>query len=207
MQKDVFDLNAMPVESIDLADTIWSAPVNVALMHQAYIRQMAGLRAGTASTKTRSEVSGGGKKPWKQKGTGRARQGSTRAPQWVGGGIIFGPKPRDYSIDMPKSARRAALRSALSARLSDDVVKFTVDWAPEAPSTSSAVSVLSKFAHNGKVLIVDGNKDNKNLLLSVRNLPTAKRLYAGNLNIKDLLEADRILFTKSAVALVEETFN
>lgn len=207
MQKDVFNLDAMPAGTIDIADTIWSAPVNVALMHQAYIRQMAGLRAGTASTKTRSEVSGGGKKPWKQKGTGRARQGSTRAPQWVGGGIIFGPKPRDYSIDMPKSARRAAIRSALSARLSDDVVKFTIDWAPEKPSTKTAIGVISKFAHNGKVLIVDGNRENNNLLLSIRNIPTAKRIFAGNLNIKDLLEADRILFTKSAATLVEEIFN
>ena len=193
------------VGNIDLDEKVFGIEPNIHVMHLALRRQLCNGRAGTASTKTRAEVRGGGKKPWKQKGTGRARAGSTRSPLFAGGGVIFGPRPRDYSFSMPVKARRLALRSALSARTED--IKIISDFSElKEPKTKEIVKILEANKIEGKILIVaDTNAaENQHLELAARNLPYVKLILPTNINVKDIIEADNVIVTEAAVKEITE---
>ena len=195
MEVDVFNLEGQKVSTVELPEAIFGAPVNLDLMHQAYVRQMANARLGTHKAKTRGEVSGGGRKPWRQKGTGRARQGSTRAPHWVGGGRAHAPQPRDHSLDMPRKMRRAALRSALSVKAAESsLVVLDALSLPEA-KTRLMAQALNRLVGDSSVLILIPEKnDNYELVIrSTNNLPDAKTLLASYLNIRDLLTYQKLM--------------
>lgn len=194
-----------PLGDIDIDEKVFGEEPNVHVMHLALRRQLSNARTGTACTKTRSEVRGGGKKPWKQKGTGRARAGSLRSPLFAGGGVIFGPKPRDYSFSIPAKARRLALRSALSSRVED--IKVIKDFSAIAtPKTKEFLKILDSMSLIGKILVVaDSNlAENQHLKLSSRNVPNVRLILPSNLNIKDILEADNIVITQSAISEITE---
>ncbi len=198
------NMSGADVETLQLNEKVFGAKVNRHLMWEVVRMQLAGRRAGTACTKTRGEVRGGGRKPWPQKGTGRARQGSIRAPHWVGGGVVFGPKPRDYGYSIPKKARRAAVRSALTARFRDGDIIFLDKIELENHKTKTAVAFLKGLGLEGqKVLIVVEDID-FNLDRSTRNIPYVKVLKAEAVNVYDLLNADKILITKAALEIIEE---
>lgn len=182
----------------DLPDALFGGEVNTALLHQVVTAQLAGIRSGTASTKTRSEVRGGGKKPWRQKGTGRARHGSTRSPIWVGGGTVFGPKPRSYAQKLPKKMRQAALRSALASKAGDGSV-WILDGFTE-PKTKAAAACLKAAEIGGRALIVVNGDDEgaENVHKAFRNLGRSAFCYDRSLNTHDVLRADHIVFTKAA---------
>ena len=182
----------------ELPDSLFGAPVNVAVMHQVVVAGMAALRAGTHSTKTRAEVSGGGKKPWRQKGTGRARHGSIRSPIWSGGGVAHGPKPRSYAMRVNRKMKKAALRSALSDAAQSGKLAVVEGLRFEEPSTKDALAVLEALELDGTLLLVIGTPDEA-VEKSFRNLPNVKIDYPGNLSTYDLLYADRVLFTSEAV--------
>ncbi len=184
--------------SVDLDDATFGIEPNVPVMHQVVNAQLAARRAGTHSTKTRAEVRGGGAKPWKQKGTGRARAGSTRSPIWIGGGIAHGPKPRDYSERTNKKMIKLALRSALSDRAADDKVRIVEDWNFEAPSTKQARSVLEALDVDGRVLVVLGRED-ETAAKSFRNLPEVHTLVADQLNTYDVLVSDYVIFARHSM--------
>lgn len=192
--------------SVDLA--IASSETAGHIVHRALVRQMANARQGTASAKTRAEVRGGGRKPWRQKGTGRARAGSSRSPLWKGGGVIFGPKPRDYSQKMNRKERRLALRTAFQSRTDSLIV--VEDFAEQLtrPKTKEFVSALTRWGVDAgeKVLLIVSGKD-ENVYLSARNVPTVKLILADNLNIRDLLAADRVVVTASALERVKENYS
>ncbi len=196
MSKEILSTNGEKLGEITLAKEVFGVEPNIHVMHLALRRQLNNARSGNACTKTRAEVSGGGRKPWKQKGTGRARAGSLRSPLFAGGGVIFGPKPRSYAFNMPQKARKLALKSALSARESQLVVVKDFSTISE-PKTKLMVSALKSLNVSGKVLIVANfvADENKNLELSARNIPSVKLLLPSNLNVKDLLEADFVLMT------------
>jgi large subunit ribosomal protein L4 len=204
MEVDVLNMEGQKVSTVDLPSAIFEAPVNVDLMHQAYVRQMANARLGTHSTKGRGQVAGGGRKPWKQKGTGRARQGSTRAPHWVGGGKVHTPKPRDYSQSMPHKMRQAALRSALSVKAADQgIVVLDMLALPEA-KTRLMAQALDRLVGNSSALILIPAKDDnyQKVILSTNNLPDAKTLLANYLNIRDLLGYDRLVLPLPALEVL-----
>jgi large subunit ribosomal protein L4 len=185
--------------SVELPDDIFDVQANIALMHQVVVAQLAAARQGTHKTKNRGEVSGGGKKPYKQKGTGRARQGSTRAPQFAGGGVVHGPVPRDYSQRTPKKMKAAALRGALSDRARDGRVLVVDNFVTgETPSTKAALATLARATETERVLVVLGSDDEINWL-SLRNVPTVHLLEAGQLNTYDVLVADEVVFTTDAL--------
>ena len=187
-----------------VSDAVFGITPNVHVMHLHLVRQMANGRAGTHSTLTRSEVSGGGRKPWKQKGTGRARAGSTRSPLWRHGGVIFGPKPnRNYTKDMPRKMRRLALRSALSARVDSFIA--VKDLTIESPSTKKFVAFLNLVGATGKVLLILDQLDD-NIVLSARNIKGLRFALASNLSVKDLLNHDKIVVTPAAIQRIEEVF-
>ncbi|MCX7706561.1 MAG: 50S ribosomal protein L4 [Anaerolineae bacterium] len=191
------------VGEVELADTIFAAPVNIPLMHQAVVRQLANARLGTHKVKGRSEVSGGGRKPWRQKGTGRARQGSIRAAQWRGGGIIFGPTPRSYEQRMPRKMRRAALCSALSVKAAEEkVVVLDALTVPE-PKTRAMAQALQRLAVDSSALILMTGPD-ENVERSANNLPDVKLLRANYLNIRDLLTYDYLVIPRDALTVIEE---
>lgn len=198
----VYDREGKESGQVELP-SVFNAPVNQAVLHQAVLRQLANDRQGTAQTKTRGQVSGGGKKPWKQKGTGHARQGSTRAPQWRHGGTVFGPHPRTYEQKMPRKQRRLALRSALSAKSQEDAVRVVEEIALEAPKTRVLANLFDQLGAGTRTLFVIPEHD---LLLekSTRNLAGVKTILATNLNPSDVLAADTIVFARSALAQVEE---
>lgn len=189
---------------ITLADDIFGIEPNVPVMHQVVVAQLAAKRSGTQSTKTRSEVSGGGAKPWKQKGTGRARAGSIRAPQWRGGGVALGPKPRKYDQRTPKKMKRLALHSALSDRAADNKVIVVSSWDFEAPSTKAALSSLKALGIDGTALVVVDPTD-QNAARSFRNIPTVQVITRGELNTYDVLVNDYVVFTEANVPGNEET--
>jgi large subunit ribosomal protein L4 len=195
MEVDVLNMEGQKIRTVELPAQIFEAPINIDLMHQAYIRQMANKRLGTHSTKTRGDVSGGGKKPWKQKGTGRARQGSTRAPQWVGGGRAHAPKPRDYSLPMPRKMRQAALRSALSVKASEKAIVVVDDLNLSEPKTKLMAQVMTKLVgdETAIILIPVKNPAYETIIRSANNLPKTKTLLAGYLNIRDLLNFDKLV--------------
>jgi large subunit ribosomal protein L4 len=192
---------AKTTKKAELADEIFGIEPNVAVMHQVVTAQLAARRAGTQSTKTRSEVRGGGAKPWRQKGTGRARQGSIRSPQWRGGGVALGPKPRSYSQRTPKKMIKLALRSALSDRAAEDKVVVVDEWGFDAPTTKGAVAALDAIGVEGKVLIVLGPNDEV-AWKSFRNLPHVHLLEVGELNAYDVLCNDWVVFTTETLPTV-----
>ena len=207
MTKEVSILNTKgsAVGQIALDEKVFGVEPNLHVMHLALRRQLNNGRAGTANTKTRAEVSGGGRKPWKQKGTGRARAGSLRSPLFAGGGVIFGPKPRDYSFSMPSKARRLALKSALSARIENTVLVKDFSEINE-PKTKLMAESLKALKVEGKILIIADVKaaENAYLELSSRNLPNVKIILPSNLNVKDLLEADNVIITEAAINEITE---
>jgi len=184
--------------NVELATEYFGIEPNMPVMHQVVTAQLAARRAGTHSTKTRAQVRGGGAKPWRQKGTGRARQGSIRSPQWRGGGVAHGPHPRDYSQRTPKKMIRLALRSALSDRAADNRVVVVDSWAFEAPKTSDAVAALQAIGIEGKILMVLSDAD-VNAWLSFRNLPSVHCLAQSELNTYDILDSDYVVFTKETL--------
>lgn len=194
---DVLDASGEKTTTTDLDDAVFAITPNGAVLHQVVTAQLAARRSGTQSTKTRSEVAGGGAKPWKQKGTGRARQGSIRSPQWNGGGVALGPKPRSYAQRTPKKMVRLALRSALSDRAADDKVKV-VDFGWDSPKTALAVAALAELKITGKVLLVLRNEDQA-VWKSFRNLTNVHILAAGELNAYDVLVSDWVVFTPDTV--------
>ncbi len=205
MSKEVLSTNGEKLGEIALNEAVFGVEPNLHVMHLALRRQLNNARQGSASCKTRAEVSGGGKKPWKQKGTGRARAGSLRSPLFAGGGVIFGPKPRSYAFNMPQKARQLAIKSALSARSEQLVVVKDFSTIAE-PKTKLMVSALKALNVSGKTLIVADVKadENKNLELAARNIPSVKIILPSNLNVKDLLEADFVVMTESAVNDITE---
>ena len=205
MSKEILSTNGEKLGEITLNENVFGVEPNLQVMHLALRRQLNNARQGSACAKTRAEVSGGGKKPWKQKGTGRARAGSLRSPLFAGGGVIFGPKPRSYAFNMPQKARQLAIKSALSAR-SEQMVVVKDFSAITEPKTKLMVSALKSLNVTGKILIVADVKaeENKNLELSARNIPSVKIILPSNLNVKDLLEADSVVITESAVNDITE---
>ncbi|HHW54484.1 MAG: 50S ribosomal protein L4 [bacterium] len=199
----VYNIEGQQVGEIELADTVFGAEVNEAAIKQVVDMQLANRRRGTASTKGRGEVRGGGRKPWRQKGTGRARHGSRRSPIWRGGAVIFGPKPRDYSFTVPKKLKRTALRSALSAKVAAGELTVLEGLEFDTPRTKRMVEILRNLQISGKALIVTGLPDLK-VAKSARNIPGVKSLPVNNLNVYDLLLHERLVLTKDAVAKVEE---
>ena len=195
MKVDVFDMEGKKVKQVDLPATVFEAPINVDLMHQAYTRQMANARLGTHKTKTRGEVAGGGRKPWRQKGTGRARQGSTRAVQWKGGGRVHTPRPRSYEQVMPKKMRRAALRSALSAKAAEAGIVVVDEIVLSEPKARLMADALSKLVGGASALVLMAEKDQSydTVMRSADNLADAKVLLADYLNIRDLLGYDKVI--------------
>jgi len=195
MKVDVFNMEGKKLRQVDLPEAVFEAPINIDLMHQAYVRQMANARLGTHNTQTRSEVSGGGSKPWRQKGTGRARQGSTRAVQWKGGGRVHTPHPRSYKQAMPKKMRRAALRSALSVKASETNIVLVDELILAEPKTSLMAEALNRLVGDASalVLIPEKSLEYDVVTRSTNNLPDAKVLLAGYLNIRDLLGYDKLV--------------
>lgn len=204
MEVDVFNMEGQKVRTVELPSRIFEAPINVDLMHQAYTRQMANARLGTHDTKTRGEVSGGGRKPWKQKGTGRARQGSTRSPQWVGGGRVHSPHPRSYFLQMPRKMRQAALRSALSVKASENSIVVVDQMSLTEPKTKLMAQALGKLVGEATALILLPQKNAEYDLVTrtANNLPEAKTLLAGYLNIRDLLGYDKVVISLEALDAV-----
>jgi large subunit ribosomal protein L4 len=194
------------VGELTLSDKVFGVKVNTHLLWEAVQSHLQNLRRGTASTKTRAEVSGGGKKPWKQKGTGRARAGSNRSPLWYKGGISFGPKPRDYTWELPKQLRRQALRCALTAKLADGEVMVLDELKLTAVKTKTLAGVMKKLVPTGKTTLVLGQPD-ENVRLSSRNLKTVRVLNSQSINTYDLIDCDRLLLTKAAVTSIEETLS
>jgi large subunit ribosomal protein L4 len=201
----VYDVTGAQVGEIELSDNIFGITPHQHVLHEAVVMQLASLRRGTHDTKGRSEVRGGGRKPWRQKGTGRARQGSIRAPQWVGGGTVFGPTPRSYAYKLPKKVRRLALKSALSSKVTANEIIVLDALNIAAPKTKDVVKILNNLKVGKKALIVSAEHDN-NLSLSARNIPGVKVVEATGINVLDILHHDALVITKDAVAKVEEVF-
>ena len=201
----LYDRTGKSVGSVELADALFAAPVNAAVLHQVVTAQLAGRHLGTHDTKTRGEVRGGGAKPYRQKSTGRARQGSKSAPHYKGGGAVFGPHPRSYEQRLPRKMKRLALRGALTAKLGDEAVKVIDTFGLEAVKTRDLVGVLGALEANGRVLVVAPGRDEK-LELSARNLPTVEVILADSLNVVDLLRADVVLIEQPALARMEEVY-
>ena len=199
----VYNIEGKVVGDMELNDAVFGVEVNEHLVHMAVVSQLANNRQGTQSAKTRAEVSGGGRKPWRQKGTGHARQGSTRAPQWTGGGVVFAPKPRDYSFKMNKKEKNLALKSALTSRVAEEkfIVLDSIQF--EEIKTKNMVTVLNNLKVNKALVVVD---DNQNVVLSARNIPNVKTASTNTINVYDILKYDKLIVTKDAVATIEEVY-
>lgn len=202
MQVPLYNQTGEKIGATELPDAIFKIEPNRPVMHQALVRQLANARQGTSDTKTRAEVSGGGQKPWRQKGTGRARQGSTRSPQWRHGGVVFGPTPRSHAKDMPKQMRRLALRSALSAKAADDQIRVVDALAFETPKTRRVEEMLGGLSVTSSALILTGEK-NVALQRSAANIADVKTLDARYLNVRDLLGYDYLVLLLDAVKVIE----
>lgn len=205
MKVDVVNMEGQKVRTVELPSAIFEAPINVDLMHQAFVRQMANARLGTRKTKGRSEVSGGGRKPWRQKGTGRARQGSTRAAQWVGGGKVHTPKPKDFSQSMPKKMRQAAIRSALSVKAADNELLVIDSLELPEIKTRLMAQALDRLVGESSALIVlpEKNDSYQRVVLSTNNIPDAKTVLVNYLNIRDLLGYERLIIPVPVIAQLE----
>jgi large subunit ribosomal protein L4 len=204
-QTTLYNRAGKSVGSVELADALFAAPVNASVLHQVVTAQLAGRRTGTHDTKTRGEVRGGGAKPYRQKGTGRARQGSRSAPHYRGGGAVFGPHPRSYEQRLPRKMKRLALRGALTAKLVDEAIKVIDTFGLDAIKTKELVGVLGALEATGRVLVVSPSRDQM-LELSARNLPTVEVILADSLNVVDLLKADLVLIEQPALARMEEVY-
>ena len=204
-QATVYDRTGASVGSVELSDALFAAPVNEAVLHQAVTALLAARRIGTHDTKTRGEVAGGGAKPYRQKGTGRARQGSRRAPHYKGGGAVFGPHPRSYEQKLPRKMRRLALRGALTAKYGDEAIRIIDTFALERIGTKDFAGVLGALEVKGRVLVVAPESDER-LRLSARNLPAVEVIRADSLNVVDLLNADVVLIEQPALARIEEVY-
>ena len=202
MQVPLYNQAGQQIGTTELSDTVFGIAPNKPVMHQAFLRQLANARQGTSDTKTRAEVAGGGVKPWKQKGTGRARQGSTRSPQWRHGGIVFGPTPRKYDQKMPLKMRRLALRSALSVKAADGQLRVVDDLKLDAPKTSEMENILGGLSILSSALILLPEA-NMPVQKSAANIPDVKTLHANYLNVRDLLKYDFIVLPLSAVKMIE----
>ncbi len=204
-QTNLYDRTGKTVGSVELSDALFAAPINAAVLHQVVTAQLAGRRTGTADTKTRGEVRGGGRKPYRQKGTGRARQGSVSAPHYRGGGAVFGPHPRSYEQRLPRKMKRLALRGALTAKFGDEAIKVIDTFGLEAIRTRDLAVVLGALQASGRVLVVSPARDEK-LELSARNLPTVEIILADSLNVVDLLKADVVLIEEASLARMSEVY-
>ncbi len=200
----VYNKEGKEVEKLELNDSVFAAPVNEHLVHMAVVLQLANKRQGTQKAKTRSEVRGGGRKPWRQKGTGHARQGSIRAPQWTGGGVVFAPVPRDYSFKMNKKEKAAAIKSVLSSKVSENKLIVVDNLDMEAPKTKEMKKILANLNAEKALVVVEG--DGANTILSVRNLKTARGVYSNSINVYDMLKYDTVVATKDAVKAIEEVY-
>lgn len=201
----VYNTEGQVVETMELNDAIFGVEVNEHLVHMAVVAQLANKRQGTQKAKTRAEVSGGGKKPWRQKGTGHARQGSTRAPQWTGGGTVFAPVPRDYSFKLNKKEKRTALKSALTNSVNNNKFIVIDELKFDAPKTKDFVKFLENIKVSDKALVVLSEND-KNVILSADNLPNVETEQVGELNTYDVMKAQTLIVTKDAVARIEEVY-
>ena len=201
----VFNMEGSEVGTIELNDAIFGAEINENLVHLAVVKHLADKRQGTQKAKTRSEVSGGGRKPWRQKGTGHARQGSTRAPQWTGGGVVFAPTPRDYSFKMNKKEKRAALKSALTARTQENKLVVVDELKFDGYKTKEFFRVMKNLKVEDKALVVLAENDSK-VVRSAGNIPTVNTSLCSELNVYDILNAQTLVLTKDAVAKIEEVF-
>jgi large subunit ribosomal protein L4 len=201
----LYDRTGKTVGNVELSDELFAAPVNSAVLHQVVTAQLAARRIGTHDTRTRGEIRGGGRKPYRQKGTGRARQGTVTAPHYRGGGTVFGPHPRSYEQRLPRKMKRLALRGALTAKLGDEQLKVIDSFGLDAIKTKDLVGVLGALDANGRVLVVAPGRD-QNLELSARNLPTVEVILADSLNVVDLLNADLVLIEQSALARMESVY-
>lgn len=206
MEVDVMNMEGQKVSTVELPSQIFEAQVNVDLMHQAFVRQMANARLGTRDTKTRNEVSGGGRKPWKQKGTGRARQGSTRAIQWVGGGRVHTPHPRDFTLSMPRKMRRAALCSALSIKAAESGIVMLDELTLPEPKTRLMAQALDRLVGDASALVLlpEKNEAYELVVRSTNNLPDAKTVLVSYVNVRDLLRFDKIVIPLKALDVLTE---
>ena len=200
----VYNMEGKEVDSIELNDSIFGVEINEHLVHMAVLQQLANNRQGTQKAKTRSEVRGGGRKPWRQKGTGHARQGSTRSPQWTGGGVVFAPTPRDYSFKLNKKEKRAALKSALTSRVVENKFVVVDELKLDEIKTKKFVEVL-KNLNVEKALVILNDMDEK-VIASAANIPTVKTTQTNELNVFDILKYDTVVVTKAAVATIEEVY-
>ncbi|KRQ87298.1 50S ribosomal protein L4 [Caloramator mitchellensis] len=201
---DLFNMSAEKIGEIELSDAVFGAPINKEAMHQVVVNILANRRQGTQSALTRAEVSGGGRKPWRQKGTGRARHGSIRSPQWRHGGIVFAPKPRDYRYTLPKKLRRVALKSALSSKVAENQIIVLDKLALEAPKTRIIAEMLNKFNANKTLIVV--KESDEAIYKSVRNIENAHVVPVNNLNVYDILKYEKFIITQEAAKLVEEVY-
>lgn len=200
----VYNMEGSVVGNIDLNDAVFAAPVNEHLVHMAVVQQLANKRQGTQSAKTRSEVSGGGRKPWRQKGTGHARQGSTRSPQWTGGGVVFAPKPRDYSFKMNRKEKVAAMKSALSSRVAENKFYVLDELKFDEIKTKKMVAVLNNLKVE-KALVVMDEKD-ETVIASAKNIPTVRTTLTNAMSVYDILKYDTVVVTKAAISKIEEVY-
>ena len=200
----VYNIEGKEVGSIELNDAVFGVEVNEHLVHMAVVNQLANNRQGTQSAKTRSEVSGGGRKPWRQKETGHARQGSTRAPQWTGGGIVFAPKPRDYSFKMNKKEKKLALLSALTSKVADNKIVVLDEFKLDEIKTKKFAEVMNNLKVSKALVVLEG--ENKNVVLSGRNIPTVKVSATNEINTYDVLKYDTLVVTKAAVEKLQEVY-
>jgi len=200
----VYNIEGNQVGEIELNDAVFGVDVNEHLVHMAVVNQLAAKRQGTQSAKTRSEVRGGGKKPWKQKGTGHARQGSIRAPQWTGGGVVFAPKPRDYSFKMNKKEKRAALKSALTSRVNENKIIVLDSFELNEIKTKQFKAVMDNLKVSKALVVINGK--NENITMSARNIPDVKTAYTNTINVYDILKYDTLVLTQDAAATIQEVY-
>ena len=200
----VYNMEGKEVGTIELNDAVFGVEINEHLVHLAVVRQLANKRQGTQKAKTRSEVSGGGRKPWRQKGTGHARQGSTRAPQWTGGGVVFAPTPRDYTIRLNKKEKRAALKSALTSRVQNGQFVVVDELKFEAIKTKNFKAVMNNLKVSKALVVL--NENDQNVVLSARNIPEVKTALVNTINVYDILKYNTVVATKAAVASIEEVY-
>ena len=200
----VYNMEGNEVGTIELNDAVFGVDVNEHLVHMAVVAQLANKRQGTQKAKTRSEVSGGGRKPWRQKGTGHARQGSTRAPQWTGGGVVFAPVPRDYTIRLNKKEKRLALKSALTSRLQENKLIVVDELKFDEIKTKNFVNVMNNLKAEKALVVL--NENDANVVMSARNIPTVKTALTNTINVYDILKYNTLILTKDAVATIEEVY-
>lgn len=200
----VYNIEGKEVGKLELNDAVFGVEINDHLVHMAVVQQLANKRQGTQSAKTRAEVSGGGRKPWRQKGTGHARQGSTRSPQWKGGGVVFAPKPRDYSFKMNKKEKALAIKSALTSRVNEQKLFVLDQLTFDAIKTKQMKAVLDNLKLNKALVMLD--KKDENVILSARNLPKVRTVLTNSINVYDILKYDTLVLTKDAVAQLEEVY-